>query len=519
MISPVVRNRPSPADGDLPSARVTVDFCSEQNHRYLYDDVTGLILPWSDLREAVLCSYLGGPLADCTTDVHGRFSDGEVASATRFIRHWADHYGAFVRAPRGIPPPPSSSDSVEVIRRNCRQLVLLLTEDCNLRCRYCAYSGAYDNVRTYTQTFMTPATARQAIDWFVSTIAPQRINNPRKPFALTFYGGEPLLNMSTLRAALEHVAARYPNLFVTSLTTNGTLLTLENAELLATYGVNTSVSLDGPAEEHDRERIDRLGRGTHGVIMKNLSAIADKLPHYMEHVSFLSVYSYKSNFDAIASFFNEGAGRIAPVMFTNPVASRGTSYWNAATASDFAAYHAGLQRRTESYKERRTSDALPSSFDQSLVGSHLVQVALRKRLNDHGLPCLPFTGACFPGSKVAVQASGALDICERVNYTYPIGTLAGGFDGERIGRLINMYQEAVVSACSSCPVTKMCGLCFANVLDDGTIGRPGLQCDVTRDGFRQILSDYVTIKEANPKVTFTFDSDTIRLEERLCQLT
>ena len=48
------------------------------------------------------------------------------------------------------------------------QLILQVTQQCNLRCEYCAYSGIYEGNRTHANKNMDFETAKQAIDFFLA---------------------------------------------------------------------------------------------------------------------------------------------------------------------------------------------------------------------------------------------------------------------------------------------------------------------------------------------------------------
>lgn len=45
-------------------------------------------------------------------------------------------------------------------------LILITTEDCNLRCKYCVYSDFYKDKKTYSSKTMTIETAIKAVNLF-----------------------------------------------------------------------------------------------------------------------------------------------------------------------------------------------------------------------------------------------------------------------------------------------------------------------------------------------------------------
>ena len=101
-----------------------------------------------------------------------------------------------------------------------------------------------------------------------------------KSLSVTFFGGEPLLNLPVLYYIAEHVhAAATPRgvRVALSIITNGLLLTPEVVDRLLPYGLRgVKVTLDGDKAAHDHMRPLRGGQGTFDKIVANLRAVAGK---------------------------------------------------------------------------------------------------------------------------------------------------------------------------------------------------------------------------------------------------
>ena len=96
------------------------------------------------------------------------------------------------------------------------QLMLGVTEICNMRCKYCIYGGHYENERVHSNKIMTIETVKNAINYFIkSSKAPQK--------AINFYGGEPFTNFKLIKEAVEMVKEKEPSMQIL-ITTNGLLL-------------------------------------------------------------------------------------------------------------------------------------------------------------------------------------------------------------------------------------------------------------------------------------------------------
>jgi uncharacterized protein len=110
-------------------------------------------------------------------------------------------------------------------------------------------------------------------------------------FVLTFFGGEPLLNlpvMYDLAGRLHDACARRGVQMLINIITNGLLLSRELVERMNAWGLNgIKITLDGDRDTHNRMRPLRGGQGTFDKIVQNVREIA-----HLTHVSI------GGNFDA-----------------------------------------------------------------------------------------------------------------------------------------------------------------------------------------------------------------------------
>lgn len=75
---------------------------------------------------------------------------------------------------------------------NMGNVILQVTQNCNLRCEYCVYSGSYIN-RVHTNKRMSFETAVKTIDF----LAAHSLNC--NEVSIGFYGGEPLLEIELIK--------------------------------------------------------------------------------------------------------------------------------------------------------------------------------------------------------------------------------------------------------------------------------------------------------------------------------
>jgi uncharacterized protein len=148
---------------------------------------------------------------------------------------------------------------------------VLTTYACNFACTYCIESGIA------SRQSMDDATAEASVEY----IGRKAADLGMKSVFLTFYGGEPLLNIRALRivaGGLQALCRSRGMPFKFGITTNGSLLTADLVDELKELGLSgVKVTIDGPREVHDQRRPYRSGKGSFATIMENVAAAVDKV--------------------------------------------------------------------------------------------------------------------------------------------------------------------------------------------------------------------------------------------------
>ena len=161
-----------------------------------------------------------------------------------------------------IPPVFSAAPIV-------KSLCLHIAHDCNLRCGYCfAGTGSFGHERG----LMTPEVACRAIDFLIQN------GGSRKNAEIDFFGGEPLLNMETVKAAVAHIRRREAETgkhFNLTLTTNTILLDEEKLAFLNRENIQLILSIDGRREVHDRMRPFADGAGSYDTVLSQMHRVLD----------------------------------------------------------------------------------------------------------------------------------------------------------------------------------------------------------------------------------------------------
>jgi len=153
-------------------------------------------------------------------------------------------------------------------------ITVLTTLQCNFACDYC-FQGDHGDYNERAEK-MSMATAARVGDWIereLDRVHPERL-------VLTFFGGEPLLNLPVMYALAERVSREAQTRGVAhgiNIITNGLLLTPAVVDRMLPFGLNgVKITLDGDRETHDRMRPLRGGQGTFDRIIANIRAVAGR---------------------------------------------------------------------------------------------------------------------------------------------------------------------------------------------------------------------------------------------------
>ena len=139
-------------------------------------------------------------------------------------------------------------------------LVLMVTADCNLGCRYCYIGKRAGRV-------MPLAFAQKAVERSLNSL------DEGGKLELGFFGGEPLLEPWLVEATADYARRRSGETgrgLAMHLTTNGTLAGGAAWEVLQRDDIHIAVSCDGLADIHDRNRTTFGGRGTWQQVQETL---------------------------------------------------------------------------------------------------------------------------------------------------------------------------------------------------------------------------------------------------------
>ncbi len=387
------------------------------------------------------------------------------------------------QAGRAAPIPPQLQDVP------LGTMVLEVAQDCNLRCTYCyAEGGSYGG----KPRLLTSQLARKAVRYLIQEAG------DRETLSLVLFGGEPLLNMPAIEAAVEEAVRGEKETgkrVQISLTTNGTLLNPEIINFLQRYRVGVAISLDGPPDLHDANRPDVAGQGSYAKILPNLQGLLHNSPAPVA---------------ARVTLVPDQWGRIEEVY--DHLIGLGFHEVGIAPASPI------------------TTDLLPSLVQEEILLQGFASMARRfKEAADQGR-ILPFSNildllgrlhlgqtksvACGAGfGYLAVDAEGNFFPCHRLagEDIFHVGALDTGADVEKIETSLAILTEGKKQMCSDCWARTLCtgGCHYENHLREIKLGLPpGSSCNFIRSWLQLGIELYAELRSTGA------DSLLERLEKR-----
>jgi uncharacterized protein len=406
------------------------------------------------------------------------------------------------------------------INLKLRQIVLNVTDNCNLRCRYCPYTCTHLGKRSHQKKYMTQDVAKKSIDYLLEHSTEQ------KGFiAVGFYGGEPLLNFQLIKWCIKYISNIYTKdvPIIYSITTNGTLINKEVIEFLIKNNVVLFISLDGPKKIHDNHRIDMHGKGTFNRIIRNIEMIKNiSHSYYKSNVRFSIVLTGGTDYQQLDDFFSNYALAVR-ISSLEDFGSKELSYLDI------------FQNPLKNFEEMRQKfifAAVQNIFngqsvqDKYLFVKNLFENSLRRIHRRY--PCNnlildpPGHSICIPGAhRIFVSTNGLFYTCEKTegNDNMLIGDIDNGVDIDLIRKTIQKYHDFIHAYCNGCWLIRMCSSCFVHAVSNNHFNTEKFiqNCQIRKKVFHEALRMYVEIGKENSSAFDWLERDPLDflLEDKL----
>lgn len=323
-----------------------------------------------------------------------------------------------------------------------------ITQECNLRCLYCCYSGEYSGRRKHNPISLTKDNMEYCVDFIC------KHSSPNVPVIyIAFYGGEALLFWDKIKWIIEELVKRNHNrTFEFSISTNGTLLHSKIIdEICSIENLFVTITIDGDKEIHDRCRMTYSGRGTFDVIMSNLKEFKSRFPIvFRERVRFISTVKSIQDLIPLNNFWMRSEilkeNRPQHIASIIPNFDKGDKVSN--DKEKFAQiYDLGIKYILEG--------------NENLITDELYNLIKTVRNRDYTIEpdtltlstCINKPNSCF------ISSDGNLYVCERFCTPLNIGSVKEGFDEEKCRELNRKYIYLKNKFCSECWARRLCRRC------------------------------------------------------------
>lgn len=393
-------------------------------------------------------------------------------------------------------------DMIEKALSNLKQLTFEVTDACNLSCRYCAYGELYQNYDVREHKKMPLEYARQLIKYLKNYWESSNCLAEGETFYVSFYGGEPLLNMPFIKEIVRiFETSNLRRRIQYSMTTNGINLKT-HIDYLVNKDFHLLVSLDGNGI-HNNYRVFPDGTPSYPIVYDAIKRIQTQYPSFFRtNVDFNAVIHNKNSVGQVLKFFQREFGKVPSLGELNPVGVRKDCIdrFNVLFRNVSEDINKSSDKR---WIESRLKDHSPL-YHALIVFFQQYSPFVFKKYNNmftsEGKRKFLPTGTCTPFSrKLFVTVNGKLFPCERIGQEHALGRIdleGVHLNSEEICEFYNRCYSRLSRQCAHCYLRFVCQQCIFNLPDMDT---PYCLNYTTAAQFQHYLQDLIEYMEDNPK--------------------
>lgn len=397
------------------------------------DDLTEKLVESPNARLGDFSDY---PFADVAAELHTEESA---------LRETAAELTQLVQAGILFKPQPEYAQPVYhgIIKAMC----LNVSHCCNLRCEYCFADGGTYNTRAM---HMSPEVAEKAIDFLIEK------SGNRRNLEVDFFGGEPLLNMETVKHTVEYarrLETKYGKNFRFTITTNAYALTDDIADYINREMYNVVLSIDGRKEVHDAVRKTAGGGKSFDISLRNALAFRAKRGDGQYYVRGTFTALNKDFSQDVIAMNDNGFDQISVEPVVLPENNR-----LALHADDVPQLESEYEKLAAVYLERRQTDQWFNFFHFMLD------------LDDGPCESKRMSGCGAGNEYVAVNPAGEIYPCHQFDgeKPYKMGSVLDKSFDPGIARLFAENNLTKKPECLHCWAKYYCsGGCAANAIRYG----------------------------------------------------
>lgn len=331
---------------------------------------------------------------------------------------------------------------------NLCSFIINVTEQCNLRCSYCCYSGIYDNCRTHGTKSINRDDAPillQFIDKYAT----------KQPINISFYGGEPMLHYELVQYIILQSEQQWGENVSFYIGTNGTLLDKERIDWLVNHRVMIAISIDGTKEFHDCYRKSLDGQGSFDKTYGALAYLKQNHFEFLkEKVLLLSTVTSFDDLALLAASWDQD-----PILYDiapTSISALAPNFKEGVTKKEWKEVRASHKVLLDIYEDNRNWIFLQAYFNECIKnwkGRPIMDVGNEVPLST----CMP------QNEKIFIDSFGHLHVCEKISDRFSIGDVRNGINWEKANDLAQTYYDRRKERCKDCPAIRMCSLCLTSI--------------------------------------------------------
>ncbi len=467
---------------------------------YIYSPLTNMIVKVPEVVRDILHYRIQGKSDDdIIKELTSSYPVEKIKLALKEIDEYNRKIGLFsLKRPyfKRAAFPHSPTEIREHLENKLSHMILDITWDCNLACKYCKFSGIYEGERVNTGVYMDKKIIEKALLFFKSH------SGLSERVSLGFYGGEPLLAFDNIRYAVnlaENLFRDKPIRF--SLTTNGTLLA--NGKIrrfLKEHNFSLNVSIDGPQSIHDRYRVTRAQKPTFQLIKRNLCKFKEEFPDYFERkVGYIITLAPPFDLKSISRFINLWECKTHAPVFVSLVDPYDTDFYKNFTKEEIEEFDRQIEELVNKTLKEDIPDGIVDDFLYQFLYKDLFiyHNSPKGRLSEEFL----IGGFCIPGhDRTFIAPDGSIYPCEKVHYHLKIGDIFNGFNFDRINEIVQEVESLRNKNCLDCPIARLCNICYAHIYRNEKLREDLFRrtCKSKMKYWEKLLGVYAKVKEINP---------------------
>ncbi|MGP1433835.1 MAG: radical SAM protein [Peptoanaerobacter stomatis] len=276
-----------------------------------------------------------------------------------------------------------------------------------------------------------------------------------------FYGGEPLIAIDLIKKVVDYSEKLFVGKEIGfTITTNATLISEDIIHYFKEHNVKLMISLDGPKDINDENRVFRNGNGSYDIVMKNIKLIYKVEPEYAKKLQISMVLNPEHDFECFNRLYKEDEmfrqlstiSSIVDKDYDDVAAKISEEYLWKARYQNFLVLLSYLGRI---HKDKLSPIVSMSKFSDI---ERRLDIPMGNRL----FPVDTAGGSCIPGQiRLFCTVDGNLLPCERVSESSNacrIGTLEEGFDINKAKEFLNI-GKLTEDVCRKCWCIRFCSMC------------------------------------------------------------